>query len=325
MDELNKSLAYFKNRLAGSAKLADEYVFAANQEHFYKIHKLRKSNGRHRFIYEPENEKLKSAHKQLHSILLQYQSMIHPCAHGFIKNRSCFTNAKQHTAKKYILNLDIKNFFDSIGIEQVKASFIELGASNELSDYLSKLTTVNGILRQGLHTSPDISNHCMKSLDIDLTKFAQTNSLNYSRYGDDITFSGDSIPEKESIISIIEAQNFVVNIDKSKLQKRGSNQYVTGLTVFDQAPRIPKKFKKYVRMKLYLMNTYGILDYVSRTEGIYRDDFESEETYEATLGTMVTYHAKCIVGQVAYINSVEPTTAKALWTILNDNDIRDLT
>lgn len=325
MDELNKTLGYFKNRLAGSAEFADEYVLADDQDHYYKVHKLRKSNGTHRFIYQPESEKLKSAHKQIHSVLVQYQAKIHPCAHGFIKNKSCFTNAKLHTAKKYLLNLDIKNFFDSIGIAQVKTAFAELGASGELSEYLSKLVTVNGVLRQGLHTSPDISNHCMKSLDLELTEYAQNNNLCYSRYGDDITFSGDTLPNKEMIIGMIEGKNFVINVDKIKLQKRGSNQYVTGLTVFDDSPRIPKKFKRHIRMKLYLIDNYGIRDYVSRTEGIYRDNFESEEIYEAVLGTMITYHAKCIIGQVAYINSVEPITARPMWKLLNDGDIRDLT
>jgi RNA-directed DNA polymerase len=113
MDELNKSLSFFKNRLAGTDGLADEYAASNNQASYYKVHKRKKKSGGYRFIYRPltaKHENLASIHKQIYDMLVPYQSQVHDSAHGFIKGKSTLSNAKSHAAKKYILHID-KGFF----------------------------------------------------------------------------------------------------------------------------------------------------------------------------------------------------------------------
>jgi hypothetical protein len=179
------------------------------------------------------------------------------------------------------------------------------------------------VLRQGLHTSPDLSNHCLFKIDEELSLYAESKNMNYSRYGDDITVSGATIPDTDYIRSKIEIDGFQINEDKIKLQKRGSNQYVTGLTVFDKSPRIPRKFKKRLRSHLYYIDRFGFESHVIRTRGIDREDFDSDEEYEHVLAGLLHGTAKYIIGHVSYVNSVEPIRAKSMWAIINQNNIKD--
>jgi RNA-directed DNA polymerase len=323
MAELQKRLLFIRKRFEPYLKSIDEYVESENQSAYYEILKRRKRNGGYRYLYSCTNSDLRSAHKVLYEILRDYQQYLHPSAHGFIKGKSTFTNAQPHTQQNFILHLDIKNFFDSITIAQVKAAFLDLGASQEVSALLSKLTTVDGVLRQGLHTSPDISNHCLREIDTSLGAYSANNHLVCTRYGDDMTFSGEQEPVAKELISIIEEVGFTVNKAKIKLQKRGSNQYVTGLTVFDEKPRIPRGFKKRLRLKMYYINKYGFENHIERTRSKGREYFGSDEDYQHYLEGLFHGGANYIVGHVGYLNSVERLRAQPMWNMLNDQNIRD--
>jgi hypothetical protein len=138
-----------------------------------------------------------------------------------------------------------------------------------------------------------------------------------------MTFSSSTKPDLEAIREIIESDGFQLNDDKIKFQRRGSNQYVTGLTVFDERPRIPRSFKKRLRLLTYYINRYGFEDHVKRTRNINREDYESDEEYEYYLNRALFGSSKYIVGHVAYLNSVENNRAQPLWDILNGQDVRD--
>jgi len=323
MKELDKSLGYIRKRLEPYIETIDEYVASENQQSYYDVIKKSKRRGGYRFIYRCTNINIRSAHKIIYELLREYQDKVHESAHGFIKHRSTLSNARQHTTQKYLLHVDLKDFFDSILINQVEASLLRLGINKDVAEFLSKLITVDGVLRQGLHTSPDLSNHCLHNVDIELDDYANNSNFIYTRYGDDISFSGTSQPDKLVIRSAIEAEGFRLNEEKVKLQKRGSNQYVTGLTVFDSQPRIPRRFKKRLRLQLYYINKFGFEEHVKRTRDINRDDFESDEEYQHYLEGALYGSAKHIVGHVAYLNSVEGDRAKSMWAILNNNKIRD--
>ncbi len=87
------------------------------------------------------------------------------CIHGFVKNRNTYTNAKCHLGRKFLLKLDIKNFFDSINGESVKNAFLSLGFNDEISIILSKITTVNNKLAPGYPTSPILANIVCNPMD----------------------------------------------------------------------------------------------------------------------------------------------------------------
>lgn len=323
MSELHKPLSYVRKRLEPYIDAIDEYVVSDSQETYYRVIKKRKKRGGHRFLYSCKDAKIRSAHKVIYEMLRDCQSQVHSVAHGFIKNRSTFTNAQKHTQQKYILHLDIKNFFDSISTSQVKEALIRLGIADDVAELLSKLTTVNGSLRQGLHTSPDLSNHCLYGIDEKLAAYAKSHDIVYTRYGDDMTFSGSTKPDLAAIRTIIESPGFQLNEDKIKFQHRGSNQYVTGLTVFDEKPRIPRSFKKRLRLLAYYIDRYGFEDHVKRTRNIDREDYESDEEYEYYLNQALFGSSKYIVGHVAYLNSVESSRAQPLWDTLNDHNVKD--
>ena len=124
---------------------------------------------------------------------------------------------------------------------------------------LSQLCTCDGHLVPGTVCSPVISNFVFLECDKALHQMANDHDCSYSRYVDDITFSGDKTPRLRKIDDTLESFGFSRNIDKTYLQTRGKRQYVTGLTVFDKSiPRIPKQLKKKFRSYIYYMRNHGI-------------------------------------------------------------------
>lgn len=323
MKELEKPISYIRKRLEPYLNTIDEYINSESQQKYYKIIKKKKRRGGYRYIYQCSNVDLRTTHKVLYELLREYQDSINDAAHGFVKHKSTFTNAQPHTQKRYIVHVDIKDFFDNIFIGQVESSLIRLGIHENVAKFISTLATVDGVMRQGLHTSPDLSNHCLYNVDNQLVEYALVSDFAYTRYGDDITISGESKPDVEVIKKIIASEGFGLNEEKIKVQRRGSSQYVTGLTVFDSQPRIPKQFKKRLRLQLYYINKFGFEEHVKRTRSINHEDFESEEDYRHYLEGALFGSAKYLVGHVAYVNSVENDRANDMWSILNDNKIRD--
>jgi retron-type reverse transcriptase len=112
------------------------------------------------------------------------------CVYGFSSGKSIIDNAKYHSKSDYLLNLDIKDFFPSVHFERVMQIFRDLGFNDPISEILCILTTYNHQLPQGAPTSPLIASLVLNNLDRRLTKLAETNHVLYSRYFDDISFSG---------------------------------------------------------------------------------------------------------------------------------------
>ncbi|KKP35451.1 MAG: hypothetical protein UR23_C0028G0004 [Candidatus Roizmanbacteria bacterium GW2011_GWA2_32_13] len=156
----------------------------------------------------------------------------------------------------YLFNLDIKDFFKSISKKQINEFFNFLGVPKSISKIFAKITTVKDHLVEGFNTSPTLANFVFRKIDITLNKIASKNSLIYTRYADDLTFSGNKpiniISEVEKILN---ASNFTINQDKIRYFKRGGPMYVTGLTVCDdKLSRVTKKYKNRIRMTLFNLN-----------------------------------------------------------------------
>ncbi|QRN49117.1 RNA-directed DNA polymerase [Macrococcoides bohemicum] len=157
----------------------------------------------------------------------------HYSAHGYIKYKSHITNALKHKNNKYILNIDLEDFFGSINFARVRSLFINYFKSSEdVTTILSNICCTNeGILPQGAPTSPIISNIILKSIDKDLSMLTKRiGELTYTRYADDMTFSSNkplhtilfNINDGEVILSqdlirIINKYNFSVNNKKNKI------------------------------------------------------------------------------------------------------------
>lgn len=221
--------------------------------------------------------------KGLKSILIYLnlimQSVYEPSsyANGFTKGRSVVDNALVHINQNYVLNLDMKDFFPSIKQPRVwkRLQLPPFHFNIELANIIAGLCCMkvskensNGqieddyVLPQGAPTSPLITNMICDKLDRRLGGLAKRFGLNYSRYADDITFSSMHNVYQESgefikeLHRIIEGQNFTLNHDKTRLQKKGSRQEVTGLTVSTKV-NVTRKYVREIRSLLYMWEKYG--------------------------------------------------------------------
>lgn len=187
-----------------------------------------------RWIEAPDEILKRIQEHILHSVL--YKMAPTKFAHGFIHGRSIVSCAKEHTGKKFVLKLDLKNFFPSISRDMVYgAMFSELTPENvKIIIPAIELCLMDGRLPQGAPTSPAISNIVCKPLDMVLYGIAERFGLTYTRYADDLIFSSndDTIYKVIPIIkSTIVKFGLVVNEKKVKVLKKHQRQTVTGLVV----------------------------------------------------------------------------------------------
>lgn len=160
--------------------------------------------------------------------------------HGGIKKRSNITNAKSHQGNKYLFATDLQEFYPNITKDVVYKTFLELGYSTHFSHWLTKLTTKDNQLPQGSPASLGISNLVFMKTDMKLNLFCKTNSVTYTRYVDDLTFSsqqdfGDKIQE---ILHIVISGNFKISRRKTEYD---SKQVITGIKIFLNKIDAPKR------------------------------------------------------------------------------------
>ncbi|MDD4358190.1 MAG: reverse transcriptase family protein [Candidatus Pacebacteria bacterium] len=257
--------------------------------------------GKKRKIYETINQGSKTALQSIRKFLENNYNPLE-CVHGFVKGKGIRTNALNHIGKKIVINLDVKNFFESIKINQVKEVFLMLGANEDIASGLAKISTIENFLPQGFYTSPILSNMVFMNIDKELSKHSKEKIYTYTRYGDDMTFSSNDNIDLGFICSIIRKNGFVLNDNKTKFMKRGRSQIVTGLSVSDhEMPRIPKKIKKLLRMHFYFLDKLG------------EDEYSSN--FYQTSKPLHTYLI-WLEGWCNYLNSVEPFLARKYFPII---------
>jgi RNA-directed DNA polymerase len=202
-----------------------------------------------------------------------------PTAHGFIPGRSIVTNATQHVGKRVVINLDLRDFFPTLTFPRVKGLFRALGYSEHLATVLALLTTEpprvateyagkvyhvslgERVLPQGACTSPAITNAACLRLDRRLAGLAKKHQFAFTRYADDLTFSGDE-PQAvgkllKSVRSILAAEGFVVHPTKTRVMRRANHQEVTGVTV-NQRPTVSRRQIRELRAILHNAARFGL-------------------------------------------------------------------
>ncbi|WP_325768796.1 retron Ec67 family RNA-directed DNA polymerase/endonuclease [Aeromonas caviae] len=229
-------------------------LYLTSDELKYKSFEIPKRNGDPRTIYAP-NKELKDLQSRLSALLLDCIDEINKerkitpkLSHGFVRNRSIITNAKNHTHKKNVLNLDLNDFFGSFNFGRVRGFFIKnqhFELHEHIATVIAQIACYKNFLPQGSPCSPVITNLIMHSVDIRLAKLAKKNSCTYTRYADDITFSTrENIFPKDIAIADknkihlgrrlskeITDNGFTINEKKTRVQLMDSRQDVTGLVV----------------------------------------------------------------------------------------------
>ncbi|QDT23080.1 reverse transcriptase family protein [Gimesia chilikensis] len=233
-------------------------------EHFHRKFSIRKRSGGKRIIVSPYPSLL-YCQKWIYVNLLLKQK-VHTAAHGFVPGKSIFSNAKLHLSKRSMLKMDLKNFFPSIPMSWVINFFHDLGYAKNVSSYLASLCCYEHRLSQGAATSPYLSNLLLKNLDDRLSSISNSYRLQYSRYADDITFSGDYIPSKliKIIEEIVDDYGLAINQKKTRLHTKPGQRIVTGLSVVGEELTIPRKMKRDLRQEVHFIRKYGYLSHISK-------------------------------------------------------------
>ena len=261
----------------------------------YKNYSIRKKTGGVRMISAPYSD-LKMVQRWVYeNILLKDLSSVSPCAEGFIPKdkddiRNIVTNARRHAKSKWLINVDIQNFFDSIRYDSVWGYFSKFGYEEEVVDVLAKICTYKYRLPQGAPTSPMLSNLIVRSMDDAFVELASKCKCIYSRYADDITLSGNSnshMPSVRDIYQIVYTHHFCPNKKKTKISFSCDRQMVTGLPITDGV-HVPKKYRKDVWKELYCCKKFGVASHIA-----YRHPDQGMYRY-------------WLLGRIMFIKSVEP-------------------
>ena len=189
-----------------------------------------------------------------------------PTATGFVPGRSIVDNAKKHTGRKYVYNIDLKDFFPSINFFRVRAMLAQVPPfkiDQSIATIIANLCCYNNSLPQGAPTSPVISNFVCKRLDAKFYKLSKKENFTFSRYADDITISSDknifSEDFKNKIKEIIEDEGFHLNEKKERLQRNNvkskgevirERQEVTGIVV-NKKTNVSRHFIRNLRATLH--------------------------------------------------------------------------
>jgi len=225
-------------------------------------------------------------------------------AHGFLPGRSILSNARIHLGAASLLKCDISDFFPSISFRRTMGLFGSFGYSKDIKFYLSRLCTLDNCLPQGSPASPAISNIVARTLDRRLEALANRGNLKYSRYADDLTFSGSyiSIQLSDLVGTILNQEGFKLNIKKTRLIRGGGRRIVTGISVSGPEPKIPRQTKREIRQEVHLLLTNGVLT-------------QSSKGIEADI-----LYVDRVAGRLAFWRSIEPenTFVQRHWGIVRE-------
>ena len=233
------------------------------EKHYHTVY-LPKSDGSKRKLSVPDLI-LKLVQKSIaDNILIQYP--ISKYAKAYKPGSSIQKNARPHVGKKKILKLDIEGFFDHILYSRVKDTvFYEEKYSESIRILLTMLCYYNDSLPQGAPTSPAITNIIMYDFDETVGAFCNEKNIAYTRYCDDMTFSGD-FDEKE-IISFVKNELFKfclhLNNRKTAVISASKRQVVTGIVV-NEKMNVTKDYKKTIRQEIYYIKKFGLDEHLKR-------------------------------------------------------------
>jgi RNA-directed DNA polymerase len=214
-----------------------------------------------------------------------------PLAHGFRRSQSIIDNARKHTRRRFVLNVDLADFFPTINFGRVRGFFIknnDFTLHPKVATIVAQIACFENGLPQGSPCSPIIADMLTHILDVRLVQLAKVNQVTYSRYADDLTISTnrrtfptafafrDAAPRSECILgydllTTINRAGFSINFEKTRLQTRPGRQVVTGLTV-NKKVNVSQQYYRKARAMCNALFQNGAYHRGVRVDGTSDDD-----------------------------------------------------
>lgn len=291
----------------------------------YRYAFVPKKTGAPRLIEIPKPKLMAIQRRILHEILDLVPT--HDAAHGFVSGRSCLSAAQVHAGESIVATADLKDFFLNTRLSRVHHIFRSLGypwavarvltslcssctprsvfsrlAIAQRHDWLTQKIYQPPHLPQGAPTSPALANLAAWHLDVRILGLAKSFGANYTRYADDLAFSGDPDfavkirPFLAGINDIAKSEGFVLNDRKSRIMRRGGCQRVTGIVVNDHI-NVPRA--AFDELKATLHNC--------RRNGPVAENRAALGDFRAHLN-----------GKVAWVEQVNPARAERLRRMFNE-------
>ncbi len=248
----------------------------------YHYRALTKSSGAIRLVEIPK-PRLKALQRRILSGILE-KVPNHAAAHGFVKKRSVRSFAAPHAGRRVVLRMDLRDFFASIAAARVQAVFRTMGYPESVANLITGICTNTaprelwhkpGLdvdtreiheaqelygrphLPQGAPTSPALANVCAYRFDCRLSGLAVTAGAEYTRYADDLAFSGDERFARQvegfaiHVAAMLLEEGFDPHHRKTRIMRQGVRQHLTGLVLNE---RLNVHRRDYDRLKATLTN-----------------------------------------------------------------------
>lgn len=251
-------------RLVGSDSWTDGKIMAClyalsnhAKEHYHKTELPKKRGGR-RILMVPDPLLKQVQRNLLHHVLEGFS--VSPAACAYRKGASPLANASLHTGKRLVLKLDIHDFFGSITFPMVLHHvFPSTYFPPAVGTLLASLCCYRDRLPQGAPTSPAVSNLVMKPFDDHMLEWCRSRRITYSRYSDDMAFSGDFDPGEviRKTENFLRAMGMELNREKTRVCAVGGRQSVTGIVV-NEKPGLPRDYRRALRQELHYCMIYGV-------------------------------------------------------------------
>lgn len=229
------------------------YQLSYHADKYYKTYEITKKSGGKRIICQP-NKKLKGLQSWLLINILN-KIQVSPSCKGFIRGSSIRDNALPHIGANTILSLDLKDFFPTINSKQVYNIFKILGYNSLIATIFTNICTYEQTLPQGSPCSPMLANLAAWALDLRIQGYVGKRGISYTRYADDLSFSGLNPAKVIKIIPMIEAiikdENFIINHSKTRIAGSSRAKMVTGLVINEYNVGIGKQQYKCLRTKIH--------------------------------------------------------------------------
>lgn len=265
-------------------------------DHFYRTFSIPKKSGGLRTISSPYPS-LKECQRWIADQIVG-RLPSHPSATAYHPHSSIISNVAPHlTVDSHLLVVDIQDFFPSITKKRLIGWFVALGYNYEVSIALASLCCLAGHLPQGSPASPYLSNAFCMALDNRLAGIASHFGLSYTRYADDMCFSGPYVPP--TVLPLVEGavrgSGFALNPAKTRVYRpSATSKMVTGINIASGVARLPRDRRRRLAHLMHFIERFGYVSHRSKLK-------ISDSKYLLRLR-----------GQLEYWRMIEPTNEQVL-------------